>query len=220
MDLTQTIQYTRERGYDVKPGDVVNVARGPDYGAKGVVQSMDFPNACLTLLCDGDRSLINIQIRFVIKVQNTNLSSFKKDISQEVFVIGGEWKGYQGTLHSLTANNCTIALHGQQHTTFELHEVATNVTPPVEMAPTGLSTFITGPGPSSSNRWVTWSTSPRDVDVAHDPATNINPSSSISDPWTIDVNDSIDARIEKPGHTQMISDPKGFDLSLYTVPLS
>jgi hypothetical protein len=59
MDLTQTIQYTRERGYDVQPGDVVNVARGPDYGAKGVVQSMDFPNACLTLLCDGDRSLVS-----------------------------------------------------------------------------------------------------------------------------------------------------------------
>jgi ribosomal protein L24 len=58
-DLTQTIQYTRERGYDVKPGDVVNVARGPDYGAKGVVQSVDFPNARLTLLCDGDRSLVS-----------------------------------------------------------------------------------------------------------------------------------------------------------------
>ncbi|KAG2122206.1 hypothetical protein BD769DRAFT_1746834 [Suillus cothurnatus] len=207
-DLTQTIQYTRERGYDVKPGDVVNVARGPDYGAKGVVQSVDFPNARLTLLCDGDRSLINVQIRFVIKVQNTNLSSFKKDIGQEVFVIGGERKGYRGTLHSFTANNCTVALHGQQRMTFELHEVATkyamrltgamlqgpelvsfcnmrkrsfvsppprSVTPPVEMAPTGSSTFITGPGPSSSN------------------------GSSISDPWTIDLNDSIDARIEKPG---------------------
>jgi hypothetical protein len=58
-------------------------------------------------------------------VQNANLSSFKKDIGQEVFVIGGKWKGYRGTLHSFTTNNCTVALHGQQRMTFELHEVAT-----------------------------------------------------------------------------------------------
>ncbi|KAG2119466.1 uncharacterized protein F5147DRAFT_647424 [Suillus discolor] len=33
MDLAQTIQYTRERGYDVRPGDTVTVACGPEYGA-------------------------------------------------------------------------------------------------------------------------------------------------------------------------------------------
>ncbi|KAG2124846.1 uncharacterized protein EDB93DRAFT_1110428 [Suillus bovinus] len=54
---TQTIQFTKERGYNIRPGDIVTVARGPEYEEKGVVQSVDFPNARLTLLCDGDHSL-------------------------------------------------------------------------------------------------------------------------------------------------------------------
>ncbi|KAG1722778.1 hypothetical protein EDD22DRAFT_962142 [Suillus occidentalis] len=100
-DLTQTIQYTKERGYDVKPGDTVSVARGLEYGAKGVVQSVDFPNAQLTLICDGDRSLINVQIGFVTKLQNVSLDSFKEEIGQEVFVIGGDRKGYRPHVHGL-----------------------------------------------------------------------------------------------------------------------
>lgn len=58
-DLTWTIQYTKERGYDVKPGDTMSVSCGPEYGEKGVVQSVDFPNAHLTLLCDGDHLLVS-----------------------------------------------------------------------------------------------------------------------------------------------------------------
>lgn len=56
----KTIQYTKERGYDIRPGDVVTVVRGPEYEAKGVVRLVDFPNAHLTLLCDGDHSLVSM----------------------------------------------------------------------------------------------------------------------------------------------------------------
>lgn len=56
--LSQTITYTKERGYDVRPGDVVSVARGPEYQAKGIVQSVDFPKARLTLLSESDQSLV------------------------------------------------------------------------------------------------------------------------------------------------------------------
>ncbi|KAG1749186.1 hypothetical protein EDD22DRAFT_958089 [Suillus occidentalis] len=228
-DLTQTIQYTKERGYDVKPGDTVSVARGLEYGAKGVVQSVDFPNARLTLICDGDRSLINVQIGFVTKLQNVSLDSFKKEIGQEVFVIGGDRKGYRATLYSLSTETCNIAVHGQQRTTVKLHDVVTRYgmrltgkmleglelfsfcdmrkrsyvspptrskTPPVEMTP-GSSTSITVPIPSLSNGWTTWSASPGDVDVAHDPASDINPGSSTSAPWAIDSQDRIDAEAEK-----------------------
>jgi hypothetical protein len=59
MSTTQTIQFTKERGYDIKPGDVMTVVRGPEYEAKGVVQSVDFPNARLTLLCDIDHTLVS-----------------------------------------------------------------------------------------------------------------------------------------------------------------
>ncbi|KAG1875896.1 hypothetical protein C8R48DRAFT_768751 [Suillus tomentosus] len=54
--LPNTLRYTKDKGYDVRPGDVVCIARGPDYQSKGVVQSVDFPNARLTLLSDSDHS--------------------------------------------------------------------------------------------------------------------------------------------------------------------
>lgn len=57
--IPSTVKYTKEKGYDIRPGDVVRVVRGPEYQTKGVVQSVDFPNACLNLLSDVDRSLVS-----------------------------------------------------------------------------------------------------------------------------------------------------------------
>ncbi|KAG1758508.1 hypothetical protein EDD22DRAFT_849951 [Suillus occidentalis] len=37
MSLTHTIQHTKDKGYDVRPGDVITVACGLDYQAKGVL---------------------------------------------------------------------------------------------------------------------------------------------------------------------------------------
>ncbi|KAG2744347.1 hypothetical protein P692DRAFT_20745766, partial [Suillus brevipes Sb2] len=121
----QTLQFTQDRGYDVKAGDVVKVARGPEYSTKGVVQSVDFPNARLTLLAETDHSLVDVPIGFVIKVSDASLDSFKKDIGQEVYIIGGDHKGYRATLYSLSSMDCTVALHGQQRTKIQLKNVAT-----------------------------------------------------------------------------------------------
>lgn len=57
--LAQTIKFTKEKGYDLKPGDVVRVAQGPEYQTKGIVQSVDFPKARLTLLSESDHSLVS-----------------------------------------------------------------------------------------------------------------------------------------------------------------
>ncbi|KAG2341497.1 hypothetical protein BDR05DRAFT_1001606 [Suillus weaverae] len=121
----QTLQFTQDRGYDVKPGDVVRVARGPEYTTKGVVRRVDFLNARLTLLSEIDYSLVDVPIRFLIKLQNASLDSFKKDIGQEVFIIGGDRKGYRATLYSFTSETCTVAIHGQQRTTIQLKDVVT-----------------------------------------------------------------------------------------------
>ncbi|KAG1822069.1 uncharacterized protein BJ212DRAFT_1477898 [Suillus subaureus] len=72
----KTLQFTNERGYDVKPGDIVTVACGPEFQMKGVVQAMDFSNACLTLISEGDYSLVNIPTGFALKISNMNLDSF------------------------------------------------------------------------------------------------------------------------------------------------
>lgn len=58
--LTQTIKYTKDKGYDVRPGDFVNVARRPEYQTTGVVQSVDLPMACLTLLSQTDGTLVSL----------------------------------------------------------------------------------------------------------------------------------------------------------------
>ncbi|KAG2075785.1 hypothetical protein BDR04DRAFT_1149502 [Suillus decipiens] len=121
----QTLQFMQDRGYNVKAGDVVKVACGPEYSTKGVMQSIDFPNARLTLLAETDHSLVDIPIGFIIKVSDASLDSFKKDIGQEVYIIGGDHKGYRATLYSLSSMDCTVALHGQQHTKIQLKNIAT-----------------------------------------------------------------------------------------------
>jgi hypothetical protein len=83
-DLTQTIHFTNERGFDVRPGDTVSITHGPEFRAQGLMQHIDFPKACLSILCDGDKSIVSIihfdsdisnsgqihvPIRFVIKTQ-------------------------------------------------------------------------------------------------------------------------------------------------------
>ncbi|KAG1894222.1 uncharacterized protein F5891DRAFT_985223 [Suillus fuscotomentosus] len=105
----KTLQFTKEKGYDVKPGDVVTVTCGPEFRTKGVVQTVDFPNACLTLISEGDYSLVNVPIEFIMKVSNANLDSFNNIIGQEVFIIGGSRKGYRATLYQLSQDTCSIS---------------------------------------------------------------------------------------------------------------
>lgn len=56
--LPSTLKFTKERGYDVKPGDVVSVARGPEFRTEGEVRSVDFLGAKLTLETD-DAQLVS-----------------------------------------------------------------------------------------------------------------------------------------------------------------
>jgi ribosomal protein L24 len=136
----QTITYTKEKGYDVRPGDVVSVARGPEYQAKGVVQSVDLPKARLRLLSENDQSLvstlqhdssisdlsqIDVPIGFVVKLCNAPLDSFRKVINDEVFLIGGDRKGFRATLYSIGTENCVVAVHGQARITVKCQDVVT-----------------------------------------------------------------------------------------------
>lgn len=140
IKLPDTIKYTKEKGYDIRPGDVVSVARGPEYQRTGVVRSVDFPNARLTFLCDSDHSLvstnypascmadllqIDVPITFAIKKRDANLDSFNNVIGREVFIVGGELKGYRATLYDIASNTCTIVVHGRTRTTLKRQDVVT-----------------------------------------------------------------------------------------------
>ncbi|KAG1859681.1 hypothetical protein F4604DRAFT_1684636 [Suillus subluteus] len=117
-NLARTIQYTKDKGYDVRPGDIVTVVHGLEYQTKGVMHSVDFPNTHLTILSDGDQLLICDQ-------DTQHLLGFFQE------------------RYRLSSKTCTITVSGQQRTTLKLPDVVT--------------------------------------------------SASISDPWTVDAQDSIDA---------------------------
>ncbi|KAG1793683.1 uncharacterized protein HD556DRAFT_1308522 [Suillus plorans] len=182
----QTLRYTKDRGYDVKPGDVVRVARGPEHPMKGVV--------------------------FIIKIHNTSLDSFKKDIGQEVFIVGGDHKGYQATLYSFNSKDCILALHGQQRTKMELKDIVTrygmrlngimlegaDMISFCEMRQRSSSASIIDPSMPSST-WTSWTANPEDLNMAANPLSSVNSSKTAEpDPWAVDINDMLDTRTEEP----------------------
>ncbi|KAG0691716.1 hypothetical protein DFH29DRAFT_883868 [Suillus ampliporus] len=216
--LPDTLKYTQERGYNVRPGDVVSVAHGSEYQRKGVVQNVDFPNACLTFLSDSDHSL----------VCNVTLDSFDNIISQEVFIVGGDRKGYRATLYSIASDTCTVTVHGQARMTLACDDVVTSygmrmngailegpdlvsfckirkssyittmqprsITPPPVQLPASSSTSVV----SSLSSWASWTADPENP--AHHESSSITPSSSTLDPWTVnpqDAQDVIDTRVDK-----------------------
>ncbi|KAG2090476.1 uncharacterized protein F5147DRAFT_658146 [Suillus discolor] len=176
-NLRKTLQFMEDKGYDIRPGDVVTVTCGLEYGTKGVVQSIDFPNTCLTLLCDRDYSIITVPIMFVIKVCNANLDSCKKDIGQEVFIIGGNRKGFRAVLYGLGPETCTVAVHSEQDTFSHQLSHSLVIQRMVHMV---------------------WKLG--GLDVMQDPSLSVNPISSTHQAWTIDqfdIQDNNDARAEK-----------------------
>ncbi|KAG2120556.1 uncharacterized protein F5147DRAFT_766471 [Suillus discolor] len=191
--LPDTLEYTQERGYDVRPGDV-----------------------------------IDIPIGFVIKVCNASLDSFNKVIGQEVFIVGGEWKGYRATLYSVGSETCRVAVHGQPRITLSRQDIVTSygmrlngamlegpdlvsfceiwkrsytiikqhrsITPPPIQLPASSSTSADSSLPS----WTSW-TDNQEGTAFHE-SSNITLSSSTFDPWIVnprDTQDNIDARAEK-----------------------
>ncbi|KAG2136153.1 hypothetical protein BD769DRAFT_1385288 [Suillus cothurnatus] len=110
MHLPTMIKFTKECGCNVRPGDHVSIAHGPEFGTKGVVSSVDFPNGQLTLETKM-QYFVKVLIRFIMKTSNIDLNAFNHFIKKEVFVIGGEKKGFQATLYGLFTNDCIIIVH-------------------------------------------------------------------------------------------------------------
>ncbi|KAG1791227.1 uncharacterized protein HD556DRAFT_1445493 [Suillus plorans] len=196
MRLPPTIKFTKDRGYDVRPGDVVSVARGPEYEATGVVQSVNVPEACLTILSTRDHTITNVPIRFVMKLRNAN--------------------GYRATLYNIGSEDCTVAIHGQKRTILKRPDVVTSygmrlngaILEGNDLVSFFPSSSITNASLSSSNVLSHWTTNPEDIDLVLNPSgpatdnRTANLNSSASDPWTVnegDIQDNIEARAKKHG---------------------
>jgi hypothetical protein len=53
-----TLQYSKDKGYDVTIGDLIFVARGPHFGVQGLVHSVDFVEAQLTVVSGEDTAKV------------------------------------------------------------------------------------------------------------------------------------------------------------------
>ncbi|KAG1899890.1 uncharacterized protein F5891DRAFT_980831 [Suillus fuscotomentosus] len=221
--LAPIIKYTKDRGYDVKPGDFVSVVRGPEFGTTGFVHSVNFPMARMKIQSSSDYSLIEVPIRFAMMLRKTSIDEFKSVIGREVFIIGGDLKGYRATLYSVASNTCTVAVHGQSYAMrlngaiiegcdlisfCEMRKKSfltpqRSVTPPPQASVPSSSNLNTDQGPSSSSSsgvWAPWSTSAEGNNTALDHSSGVNASSTF-DPWTANNPNDICDRIEAEAET-------------------
>ncbi|KAI6006411.1 hypothetical protein EDC04DRAFT_2611433 [Pisolithus marmoratus] len=86
-----TLQFSRERGYDVTIGDHVQVVCGPAVDIEGLF--------CLMMVhC------------FCIKLENHSLRDVERQVGHEVWIISGPKKGYRGMLRSVSRTYCNVTI--------------------------------------------------------------------------------------------------------------
>ncbi|KAI6009214.1 hypothetical protein EDC04DRAFT_2610651 [Pisolithus marmoratus] len=83
-----TLQFSREKGYDVTIGDCVQVAH---------------------VLAD-DGPLHDVLIGFCIKLENHSLCDIECQVGHEVWIISGPRKGYRGMLQSVGRTYCNVMI--------------------------------------------------------------------------------------------------------------
>ncbi|KAI6037654.1 hypothetical protein EDC04DRAFT_2604570 [Pisolithus marmoratus] len=104
-----TLQFSREREYDVTIGDCVQVVHGPAVDIKGLICSVDFISGCLTVLSD-DGPLHDVLIGFCIKLENHSLCDVECQVGCEVWIISSPRKGYRGMLQSVSRTYCNVMI--------------------------------------------------------------------------------------------------------------
>ncbi|KAI6015960.1 hypothetical protein EDC04DRAFT_2608603 [Pisolithus marmoratus] len=80
-----TLQFSREKGYDVTISDCVHVAHGPAVGIEGLIHSVDFISGHLTVLAD-DGPLHNVLIGFCIKLENHSLHEIEHQLKNTAVI--------------------------------------------------------------------------------------------------------------------------------------
>ncbi|KAI6106018.1 hypothetical protein EV401DRAFT_1892860 [Pisolithus croceorrhizus] len=105
-----TLQFSKERGYDVTVGDHVQVVHSPAVGVEGPVRTVDLTTRHLTVLSE-DGLWHNVPISFCTKLQDYSLCDVECQVSHEVWIISSPSKGYRGTLQSVGRTTCKVAIH-------------------------------------------------------------------------------------------------------------
>ncbi|KAI6015602.1 hypothetical protein EDC04DRAFT_2608827 [Pisolithus marmoratus] len=155
-----TLQFSREKGYDVTIGNCVQVAHGPAISIKGLICPVDFVSGHLTVLAD-DGPLHDVLIGFCIKLENHSLHDVEHQVGHKVWIISGPRKGYRGMLQSVGRTYCNVMIESgimQLKNT----AVVTDTTPPMSQltvdpsAEPGPSTLACGPWVPHSDDITPW----------------------------------------------------------------
>ncbi|KAI6136004.1 hypothetical protein F5141DRAFT_1059265 [Pisolithus sp. B1] len=93
-----TLQFSKERGYDVTVGNHVQVAHGPAVARHLTVLSEDGP-------------WHDVPISSCVKLQDYSLRDIECQVGHEVWIISGPKKGYRGTLQLVGRTTCEVAIH-------------------------------------------------------------------------------------------------------------
>jgi len=66
-----TLSFSKDKGYNVAVGDVVEVARGKWYRSQGVVKTVDLTKACLEIVCSADGNQVSCPFILIILAHHT-----------------------------------------------------------------------------------------------------------------------------------------------------
>ncbi|KAI6117426.1 hypothetical protein EV401DRAFT_1888956 [Pisolithus croceorrhizus] len=88
-----TLTLSKDKGYNIAVGDMVEVARGQWCHSQGIVKAVDLIKASLDFMCLEDGIQISVPITFSYKVKEHFDYGLSKFISHDVWVIGGDKKG-------------------------------------------------------------------------------------------------------------------------------
>ncbi|KIN98783.1 hypothetical protein M404DRAFT_31100 [Pisolithus tinctorius Marx 270] len=156
-----TLQFSKEKGWDVSKGDLIQVIWGPAVDVKGVVCSVDLITATLTLESE-DGPWHNIPINFCTKLRDYSLCDAERHIGCEVWIISGPNKGYIASRFGILLDGTPLgpsrlaAFNHMRQRCFITQSQCRSTTPP----PLPSENPSADPGPS--NPWVT---TPDDVNL-------------------------------------------------------
>jgi hypothetical protein len=142
---SQTLTYSREKGYDVTIGDTLHIVRGEHHGLTGVVRTIDLAKAKVELVSDSNGHVVrsyfrflwdntdvlqvNIPIPLCMKVAEFSPAQVTRSIGLDIWIVGGDKKGFRATLRGVNRKSCLVSIHGYPNLEVRKHQLCTEWVP-------------------------------------------------------------------------------------------
>ncbi|KIJ06250.1 hypothetical protein PAXINDRAFT_20549 [Paxillus involutus ATCC 200175] len=114
---SQTLTYSREKGYNVTIGDTLHIVRGEHHGLTGVVRTIDLAKAKVELVSDSNGH---------VKVAEFSPAQVTRSIGLDIWIVGGDKKGFHATLRGVNCKSCLVSIHGYPNLEVRKHQLCTD----------------------------------------------------------------------------------------------